>query len=657
MSDLGRRLRQTLDEVAPPADLDRIVTHEPSLPFWRVGRALAYAAVLVAVVGVTGFLLTRVGSDDTAVDPSVTTVEGTVTTVGEEEASTSSTTTTMPNVPLVSPELWPHPALDPVLALPDCGPGDMMDFIYEEFPEFGGRDSEIVAAADIQDVMPLPRFGLDSVFTDDPTGWCFSSRRIDDLTAWKLQGPDPNQYVFAAARPRESNSVPDDVIDDYYHQSHIASGQGFNVSVRPEGRAVGVVDHDYFVMGGQLLQPRGDVHLWGEGVAMSLYKQPLEDDDPGGIGIGSLFDPTGLPGGFGPCTVRTLVWEQSGEGAEWFRTTYCDGVGREIEVLHGFGGDYPPPPGGESELWGRPPLSGATWVEEGRRNIVFDVDERRNLAVWVTGSEDGVTLEQLSAVTESLLLFRSELVAPRKGAANFADAIDPDAEVRSSIADAITQAPDGVTIRTNQWPDDGTGGSMLDQALALGANRIERLEAVDVVVLDNGDRVQAIFSCGGLWFNIQVGPDPVQQRPDLTWSQTDGRYEAIVAWLQVLEDSLGCTSEGSGPAPPSLLPFHLYVSNQSFEIDPVRIVVSLDGAVVVDDDFSVEGQHSWILHELEIAAGVHEIRVDAYGTGAYFEETFELTEESWAVLEFWTSEGQPPFLAWRGILDAPPAFL
>lgn len=55
--------------------------------------------------------------------------------------------------------------------------------------------------------------------------------------------------------------------------------------------------------------------------------------------------------------------------------------------------------------------------------------------------------------------------------------------------------------------------------------------------------------------------------------------------------------------------FHLWVSNQSFDIDPVDIAVYIDGVQVVCDDFSVEAQHIWIRFEFTIESGEHEMQV------------------------------------------------
>jgi len=46
-----------------------------------------------------------------------------------------------------------------------------------------------------------------------------------------------------------------------------------------------------------------------------------------------------------------------------------------------------------------------------------------------------------------------------------------------------------------------------------------------------------------------------------------------------------------GPDDADLL---LYVSNQSFEDENVRLKLDVDGVTVVDGEFRVEGQHHWI---------------------------------------------------------------
>lgn len=80
----------------------------------------------------------------------------------------------------------------------------------------------------------------------------------------------------------------------------------------------------------------------------------------------------------------------------------------------------------------------------------------------------------------------------------------------------------------------------------------------------------------------------------------------------------------------------LYVSNQSFEDDPVRITVHLDGELLLEEDFAVEGQHNWVLFPLDLDPGDHHLRATS-DTGVTMEETFSLPEgeRRWTVLDYW----------------------
>jgi hypothetical protein len=51
--------------------------------------------------------------------------------------------------------------------------------------------------------------------------------------------------------------------------------------------------------------------------------------------------------------------------------------------------------------------------------------------------------------------------------------------------------------------------------------------------------------------------------------------------------------------------FILYVSNQSFALDPVDIKVYIDGFLVVNRDFYVKGQHNWIRFQFQLGGGTH----------------------------------------------------
>ena len=120
--------------------------------------------------------------------------------------------------------------------------------------------------------------------------------------------------------------------------------------------------------------------------------------------------------------------------------------------------------------------------------------------------------------------------------------------------------------------------------------------------------------------------------------------------LALLAAIAGCTGESSEPPtePPtgngvvSLVDdaeqadLLLYVSNQSFEDEVVGITVAIDGVVVVDQDFDVEGQHNWVEFPIALPAGEHTVTATS-GTGA--EGSQELTlpegEQRWVVVDYW----------------------
>jgi heat shock protein HslJ len=80
---------------------------------------------------------------------------------------------------------------------------------------------------------------------------------------------------------------------------------------------------------------------------------------------------------------------------------------------------------------------------------------------------------------------------------------------------------------------------------------------------------------------------------------------------------------------------HLWVSNQSFEVDPASVEIHIDDQQVVCDDFFVEGQHNWILFNLTMEPGEHVLRAVRTDGTAELTETFDLGKERWAVVDFW----------------------
>ncbi|MFH2008715.1 MAG: hypothetical protein ABI333_19160 [bacterium] len=86
---------------------------------------------------------------------------------------------------------------------------------------------------------------------------------------------------------------------------------------------------------------------------------------------------------------------------------------------------------------------------------------------------------------------------------------------------------------------------------------------------------------------------------------------------------------------PRTATLHLYVSNQSFDIDPVHIRVRLDGEIVVDDDFSVGMQHNWFYYPLLLEPGTYALEIDSITSEATFTQELVIEDEHWAVIDFW----------------------
>jgi hypothetical protein len=109
------------------------------------------------------------------------------------------------------------------------------------------------------------------------------------------------------------------------------------------------------------------------------------------------------------------------------------------------------------------------------------------------------------------------------------------------------------------------------------------------------------------------------------------------------------------PSPPP--PLTLYVSNQSFDDPNVQIAISVDGEVVVDQSFAVEGQHNWITFEPDVRPGDHTL-IATSNTGA--ELTVEFTTKAgqprWAVVNYWWYPGDGPREFTFDIHDEPIGF-
>jgi hypothetical protein len=121
----------------------------------------------------------------------------------------------------------------------------------------------------------------------------------------------------------------------------------------------------------------------------------------------------------------------------------------------------------------------------------------------------------------------------------------------------------------------------------------------------------------------------------------------------------GAAGDGSAIAPGEVQPVTLYVSNQSFSVDPVDITITLDDEVVVAQDFLVEGQHNWIEFALELAGGEHGIEVRSARGLATYEGVLPVDGPLWVVIDYWggaeSEDGAPMFSVY--VSTEPVAFM
>lgn len=147
--------------------------------------------------------------------------------------------------------------------------------------------------------------------------------------------------------------------------------------------------------------------------------------------------------------------------------------------------------------------------------------------------------------------------------------------------------------------------------------------------------------------------------------QLGGRNSWLVSALVLMFAITSCMSAAAGCEPNAsrdlssstdAVTFHLWVSNQSFDIDPVDIAVFIDDRQVVCDSFDVEGQHNWILFDVELDPGTHTLRALGHDGQIELTETIDVSEERWAVLEFWFYPEEEPERFTFSIHDRPVGF-
>jgi hypothetical protein len=87
-------------------------------------------------------------------------------------------------------------------------------------------------------------------------------------------------------------------------------------------------------------------------------------------------------------------------------------------------------------------------------------------------------------------------------------------------------------------------------------------------------------------------------------------------------------------------PVVLYVSNQSFDDESVRMTVVVDGEAALDQDLEVRGQHDFLPVPLDLAPGPHDLVVTT-DSGARSDIRLEVPpapERRWVTILYWTED-------------------
>ena len=111
------------------------------------------------------------------------------------------------------------------------------------------------------------------------------------------------------------------------------------------------------------------------------------------------------------------------------------------------------------------------------------------------------------------------------------------------------------------------------------------------------------------------------------------------------------------PTTPSLT---VLVSNQSFDLPTVDISIEIDGKLAISGDFKVEGQHTWVPFDFEIAPGNHTMKIVSDAGETTLEKTFVMDDRKWIVVNFWyyaagSPEPTPQQFSFH-LFDEQPAF-
>lgn len=81
--------------------------------------------------------------------------------------------------------------------------------------------------------------------------------------------------------------------------------------------------------------------------------------------------------------------------------------------------------------------------------------------------------------------------------------------------------------------------------------------------------------------------------------------------------------------------FNLYVSNQSFFVDPVDIHVELNGRLVISQQFRVGTQHNYVEFKIFLDEEPHKVRIWSNKGAAELNSEFTLNGKDTGIITYW----------------------
>ncbi len=99
---------------------------------------------------------------------------------------------------------------------------------------------------------------------------------------------------------------------------------------------------------------------------------------------------------------------------------------------------------------------------------------------------------------------------------------------------------------------------------------------------------------------------------------------------------VGCSAgRVSQATPKGESPVVIYVSNQTGEVNPVNIKVSIDQDSILNQDFLCGTGHNWSSFKLSLKEGRHQLVVTSSNGDAGLDVVFTVDKPTWLVIDYW----------------------